>query len=80
MLLAAEFERLSASNAALANFASRIYIALGDYDHGLELMNRAIDAEAMPIFYKDQPLWNPIRRDPRFQDILRRLRVPLDQR
>jgi serine/threonine-protein kinase len=80
LLLAAEFERLSASNAAWANFAGRIYIAIGDYDHGLELMNRAIDAEAMPIFYKDQPLWKPIRRDPRFQDILQRLRVPLDQR
>jgi serine/threonine protein kinase/tetratricopeptide (TPR) repeat protein len=80
LLLAAEFERLSASNAAWASFAGRIYIALGDYDHGLELLNRAIDAEAMPIFYKDQPLWKPIRRDPRFQDILHRMRVPPDQR
>jgi serine/threonine-protein kinase len=76
--VAAEFERQSATNPAWVNFAGRVYIALGDYDHGLELLNRAIDAEAMPIFYKDQPLWRPIRRDPRFQDMLRRMRIPTD--
>jgi TolB-like protein/Flp pilus assembly protein TadD len=74
--VAAEFERLSASNPTWANFAARVYVALGDYDHGFELLSRAIDAQAMPIFYKDQPLWRPVRQDPRFQAALRRMRIP----
>ena len=32
----------------------------------------------MTIFYKDQPLWAPVRRDERFQALLRRMRVPND--
>ena len=76
--VAAEFERLSASNPACAHFAARLYVALGDYDHGFELLSRAIDAQAMPIFYKDQPLWRPIRQDPRFQAALRRMGIPPD--
>jgi serine/threonine-protein kinase len=76
--LAAEFERLSASNPSWALFAARIYVALGDHDRGLDLLNRGIDAGSIPIFYKDQPLWEPIRRDPRFQSALRRMRIPTD--
>ena len=67
-----------ASNPALGNFAARIRIALGDYDRGLALLSAVIDANAMTIFYKDQPLWQPIRRDERFQALLRRMRVPTD--
>ena len=76
--LAEEFERLSAGNASWALFAARIYVALGDHDRGLDLLNRAVDAGAIPIFYKDQPLWEPIRRDARFQSMLRRMRIPTD--
>jgi len=76
--LAEEFERLSAGNASWAIFAARIYVALGDHDRGLDLLNRAVDAGAIPIFYKDQPLWEPIRRDARFQSMLRRMRIPTD--
>jgi len=76
--LAAEFERLSAANPAWATFAARIYVTLGDNNHGLDLLNRAVDAGAIPIFYKDQPLWAPIRRDARFQAMLRRMRIPTD--
>ena len=76
--LAAEFEQGMASNPALGNFAARIRIALGDHDRGLALLSAVIDANAMTIFYKDQPLWQPIRRDERFQALLRRMRVPAD--
>ena len=77
--LAAEFEQGMASNPALGNFAARIRIALGDYDRGLDLLSAVVDANAMTIFYKDQPLWQPIRRDERFQALLlRRMRVPAD--
>ena len=67
-----------AANPALGNFAARIRIALGDYERGLDLLAAVIDANAMTIFYKDQPLWAPVRRDERFQALLRRMRVPND--
>jgi len=76
--VAMEFERLSASNASWANFAARIYVALGDHDRGLDLLSRAIDAGAIAIFCKDQAVWEPIRHDPRFQSLLRRMRIPTD--
>ena len=76
--LAARFEEGMASNPALGIFAARIRVALGDYDRGLDLLNAVIDANAMTIFYKDQPLWKPVRKDERFQTLLRRMRVPAD--
>ena len=78
LAVATEFERQISSNPAWTTFAGRVYIALGDYDHGLQLFSHAVEADAVPIFYKDQPLWRPIRRDPRFQDLLRRMRIPPD--
>jgi hypothetical protein len=41
-------------------------------------LTRAIDGEAIAIFYKDQPVWEPVRRDARFQSALRRMRIPTD--
>ncbi len=76
--VAQEFERLSASNPAWATFAARLYMILGDYDRGLEMLNLAIDTQAVPIFYKDQPLWRPVRQDARFQAALGRMRIPPD--
>jgi len=76
--LAAEFERGMASNPVLGSFAGRIRIALGEYDRGLELLRATVDANAMSIFYKDQLVWKPIRKDARFQTLLRRMRVPTD--
>jgi serine/threonine protein kinase/tetratricopeptide (TPR) repeat protein len=76
--VAMEFERLSATSPAFANFAARIYVGLGDHDRGLDLLTRAIDGGAIAIFYKDQPAWEPVRRDARFQSALRRMRIPTD--
>ena len=76
--IAKEFERLSASNAVWLAYAARVHIALGDHERGLDLLTRAIDSEAIAIFYKDQPVWEPVRRDARFQSMLRRMRIPTD--
>jgi hypothetical protein len=49
--------------------------SIGD---GLDLLHRAIDRGAIAIFYKDQPVWAPVRRRARFQSALRRMRIPTD--
>jgi len=76
--IAKEFDRQSATNAVWLTYAARVHIAYGDHDQGLDLLNRAIDGGAVAIFYKDQPVWDPVRRDPRFQSALRRMRIPTD--
>ena len=36
-------------------------------------LERGLAAEAIRIFYKDEPRWNPISSDTRFADLLRRM-------
>ena len=73
---ARQFEQAMAGNPALLHLAARVYLIAGDHDSALALMNRALDAEAIPIFYKDSPLWDPLRADPRFSALLRRMGIP----
>ena len=76
LAIAAEFERQAADSLAAANFAARVRLALGDVDRGLEWLQKTVEADAMSIFYKDQPVWRPVRNDPRFKAALARMRVP----
>jgi hypothetical protein len=31
---------------------------------------------ALGVFYKDEPIWDPIRDDPRFEELVAKLVVP----
>jgi hypothetical protein len=47
------------------------------YDRALDWLEEAWDVHApgLPSLGSD-PLWNPLRSDPRFQDLLRRMNLP----
>jgi DNA-binding winged helix-turn-helix (wHTH) protein/tetratricopeptide (TPR) repeat protein len=50
-----------------------IYSGLGERDRALDLLERALEErESVPIDIKD-PLWDNLRSEPRFQNILKRL-------
>jgi eukaryotic-like serine/threonine-protein kinase len=50
------------------------YIGLDQKDRAFEWLNKAIDGrEGQMLYLKVSPIYNPLRSDPRFQDILRRV-------
>ena len=52
-----------------------VYSGLGERDRALDLLERALEErESIPINIKD-PLWDNLRSEPRFQNILKRLNV-----
>jgi serine/threonine-protein kinase len=54
-----------------------IYARLGDKDQALTLLEKAYKEHAGPMFLlKVHPKWDPLRSEPRFQDLLRRMNFP----
>jgi tetratricopeptide (TPR) repeat protein len=51
-----------------------LYTGLGDKDHAIEQLNKAYEERAGWIInLRVEPLFDPLRSDPRFADLLRRL-------
>jgi TolB-like protein/Tfp pilus assembly protein PilF len=51
-----------------------IYIGLGDNDRAFEWLERAFEARSWQLgFLKVEPFFDPIRSDPRYTDLLRRI-------
>jgi len=51
-----------------------VYMFLGDKDKAFEWLNRACDEHSMELYtVAIDPDLDPLRRDPRYQDILRRI-------
>jgi tetratricopeptide (TPR) repeat protein len=65
-----------AGNRYVPSYAiAQIYLALGDRNKALELLERALNArEALMVFLKVEPKWDAIRADPRFVAILTRMK------
>jgi serine/threonine protein kinase/Tfp pilus assembly protein PilF len=53
-----------------------LYFALGDKNRGFEWLTRAYDRRQLVIFDKFDPRFDSVRSDPRFQELVRRLRIP----
>jgi TolB-like protein/DNA-binding winged helix-turn-helix (wHTH) protein/Flp pilus assembly protein TadD len=54
-----------------------IYIALGEKDHAFEWLQKAfVDRSTFLIYSKWEPRLDPLRSDPRFRDLVRRIGLP----
>ena len=53
------------------------YLFAGDYDRAIDWLETAyeVDSGIVP-FISVRPLWDPLRSDARFQELLRRMNVP----
>ena len=59
-----------------AQFIAKIYAALNEKELALTWLERGLAAGAIGSFYKDEPVWDPIRGDARFPDLLLRMGIP----
>ena len=71
-----ELENMSGEELDQAHFIAKIYAALNDKDQTFSWLNRGLASGAIGNFYKDDPVWDPIRSDPRFADLLKRMGIP----
>src|SRR6266540_403272 len=71
-----ELEQMSKVGLNHAHWIARIYATLNDKELALNWLERGLDAEAVGIFFKDAPVWDTIRSDPRFVTLLRRMNIP----
>jgi TolB-like protein len=71
-----EQEEISGESLDQAHWIAKIYAALYEKEPALTWLERGLAAGAIGVFYKDEPVWDTIRSDPRFADLLRRMGIP----
>jgi len=72
-------ELKAASKQKYVNSASfaRVYAGLGDKEQAFAWLEKAYDERSTPLYFlKVDPIWDPLRSDPRFNDLLRRIGLP----
>jgi tetratricopeptide (TPR) repeat protein len=58
-----------------AYYIAKIYATLDEKEPALTWLERSLAAGAIGGFYKDEPVWDAIRGDARFADLLRRMGI-----
>jgi TolB-like protein/Tfp pilus assembly protein PilF len=71
-----ELEQMSGASLSQAHWIAKIYATLNEKELAFSWLERGLAAGAIGPFYKDEPVWDPIRGDPRFTDLLRRMGIP----
>ena len=58
-------------------FAAWLYANLGDNDQAFALLEEAYQQhDGVVVYLKSDPIWDPIRSDPRFKELIRRVGLP----
>jgi tetratricopeptide (TPR) repeat protein len=72
-----ELKEVSADKSVSAYDLAIVYTGLGDKDNAINQLNRAYAERAgWIIAIKVEPMFDPLRSDPRFADLVRRLNYP----
>jgi TolB-like protein/DNA-binding winged helix-turn-helix (wHTH) protein/Tfp pilus assembly protein PilF len=75
--LIAELKELSRQRYVSSNFIAEIYAALGERDKVFEWLEKSFEERSIGmLFLKNDPLWDDLRSDQRFQDLVRRVGLP----
>src|SRR6266542_3470538 len=68
-----DLEAMSGANLSEAHWIAKIYATLNEKEMAFSWLERGLATGAIAVFYKDEPVWDPIRGDPRFEDLLWRM-------
>jgi len=71
-----ELEEMSGASMSQAHWIAKIYATLNEKEQALSWLERGLATGAIGSFYKDEPVWDTIRGDPRFADLVRRTSIP----
>jgi serine/threonine protein kinase/Flp pilus assembly protein TadD len=71
-----QLEDMSGPNLDQAHWIAKIYATLNEKELAFSWLERGLATGAIGAFYKDEPVWDPIRSDPRFADLLKRMGIP----
>jgi TolB-like protein/tetratricopeptide (TPR) repeat protein len=72
-----ELEEMSGSSLSEAAWISKIYAALNEKELALTWLDRGLATGAIGSFYKDEPVWDTIRSDPRFAVLVEKMFTPI---
>jgi tetratricopeptide (TPR) repeat protein len=65
-----ELEEISGASLSQAHWIAKIYANLNEKEMALSWLERGLATGAIGVFYQDEPVWDPIRGDPRFEKIV----------
>jgi TolB-like protein len=71
-----ELEEMSGASLSEAHWIAKIYATLNEKELAFSWLERGLATGAIGSFYKDDPVWDPIRDDPRFAALVGKMVVP----
>lgn len=73
----AELETLSATRYVSPKFPAALLLLLGEKGKALTLLEKCVvERDSICIQFQVDPLWDPLRQEPRFQELIRKLAFP----
>ena len=74
--IAADFEAQAKTGNISAWGPIIAYLALGDHEHALAWLQQSYERHGAMMMMLNQKMFDPLRSDPRFQDLVRRVGLP----
>jgi TolB-like protein/Flp pilus assembly protein TadD len=71
-----ELEGIAGANLSTAHWIAKIYATLNNKEMAFSWLERGLATGALGVFYTDEPVWDPIRDDPRFAVLVGKMVVP----
>ena len=71
-----DLEGISGASLSHAHLIAKIYATLNDKEMALSWLERGLATGAIGVFYKDDPVWDAIRSDPRFEALVQKMFAP----
>jgi tetratricopeptide (TPR) repeat protein len=71
-----ELEEMSGASVSQAHWIAKIYATLNENEMAFSWLERGLATGAVGAFYKEEPVWDTIRSDPRFTALVEKMSVP----